>query len=529
MTSKNEVTPLLDAFMDSPEIEQIIAFPTEVIRKVAEGLGDVMEKAYHKPMRQWHADRIKGALAAIMPSDNATPDEEKVFETHYSIWRALLVYLAYEGKIPLTPKTLQPVLEEYEWVNGLAEEESAYDDDDDPMWDMDINEDPSLPEWRESVYDDIQGYVDDWLHAFFISPAWRNRPKNGPEREQDFLEDMIHEMVDEGYNEYRKTPKSWSKAVLQKIYIRLGSTLNMSPGEWVFAVQDTKAFFTFLKQKNLLPAKRATDYLRYLEEASAALFDATEAGSETPADNDAANQAIMQRLAAKGVDISDEGAIRMALQEMIKSGELNELLESMPVDPGSGQDSDPDDDASFLVALNDPAQRNQILDQADPDTKHTYLTTEHIPALDGKKWQKKTATEVHRLGIETGIRLWLARDQYTLPTDWLGGDVISAAMNMMDMQYGNFLLQPKEWTARGIHVMGQFMGQLDPSDGGKDIVTVITAMFAFMTSRGVLSQTTGAALTGALRDGFSGKAFAAPATKPGKVISFADAKKKKKK
>ncbi|MFD1429313.1 hypothetical protein [Lacticaseibacillus mingshuiensis] len=528
MTSKNEVTPLLDAFMDSPEIEEIIAFPTEVIRKVAEGLGDVMEKAYHKPMQQWNADRIKGALAAIMPSDNATPDEEEVFETHYSIWRALLVHLAYEGKIPLTPKTLQPVLDEYEWVNGLSDDDDAYDDDDDPMWDMDINEDPSLPEWRESVYDDIQGYVDDWLHAFFISPAWRNHPKNGPELEQDFLEDMIHEMVDEGYNEYRKTPKSWSKAVLQKIYIRLGSTLNMSPGEWVFAVQDTKAFFTFLKQKNLLPAKRATDYLRYLEEASSALFDATEAGPETPADNDAVNQAVMQRLAAKGVDISDEGAIRMALQEMIKSGELNELLESMPVD----QESDADDDggdAALLASLDDPAQRDHLLDQADPDTKHTYLTTPHTPVLAGRKWQKKTATEVHRFAIETGIRLWMAGSQYTLPNGWLGGDVIGTVVNMMDMQYANFLLQPKEWTADPIYQMGRLMGQLDPSEGAQDILTVISAMLAFLTARGVLSQTTGAALTGALRDGFSGKEFAAPATKPGKVISFADAKKKKKK
>lgn len=164
---------------------------------------------------------------------------------------------------------------------------------------MAINVDPTLPEWQERTAVSIQSYTADWVSAYQRSAAWQNRPEGVSEV---FLTVVLNELVQRGYNYYRKTPKSWSKRVLTDILTTTIITkYEFSAEEYALLVPMLTSFLQFVADQGWLNAKRATDYQRYLQAGEADMI----AGAKDYADNPDALAIINQKMVAAGIDSKD--------------------------------------------------------------------------------------------------------------------------------------------------------------------------------------------------------------------------------
>lgn len=511
MAKQNKLSKYWTGFHKSAEYQECLVYPVSMVKGGIETIFDSLPATIGK----WELSDFAGLLGELsnLALNETDTRANQIFDAMYTIITAFLRYLAEQRVITTTPATLAAFFHDYEEQNAILFNPSTDDD-----LDMAINVDPTLPEWQERTAVSIQSYTADWVTAYQRSAAWQNRPDGVSEA---FLTVVLNELVQRGYNYYRKTPKSWSKRVLTDILTTTIITkYEFSAEEYALLVPMLTSFLQFVADQGWLNAKRAADYQRYLQAGEADMI----AGAKDYADNPDALEIINQKMVAAGIDPKDPDAAAKFVDELEATGGLAELYEQLYGDKTAeaGQPENDDTAPEIEEVMSNPAAFAGVAQVYDPDKKQTYLTEDHRSINDG--WLKKTAISVHSTGVQAGLRLWFQRQNIVLPAGWDAPEVISNVSELTDRLYAQWLVAPNEWTTKIFSQVGQWLKDNRSQADYDDMRTLLTSLITVLTGAGILTTTQGNQLPEALKAGSIAKVVS-PKKVKGKVISMKQARK----
>lgn len=511
MAKQNKLSKYWTGFHKSTEYQECLVYPVSMVKSGIETLFESLPATIGK----WELSDFAGFLGELsnLALNETDTRANQIFDAMYTIITAFLRYLAEQQLITITPATLTAFLHDYEEQNAVLFNQSV-----DDGLDMPINDDPTLPEWQERTAVSIQNYTDDWVIAYQRSAAWQNRPEGVSEA---FLTVVLNELVQRGYNYYRKTPKTWNKRILIDIMTTTIITkYEFSAEEYALIVPMLISFLQFVANQGWLNAKRAADYQRYLQAGEADML----AGAKDYVDNPDALAIINQKMVAAGIDPKDPDAAAKFVDELEATGGLAELYEQLYGDNTIEADQPENDDTAPEIeeVMNNPAAFAGVAQVYDPDKRQTYLTGDHRSINDG--WLKKTAIAVHSTGVQAGLRLWFHRQNIVLPAGWDAPEVISNVSELADRLYAQWLVTPNEWTTKIFSQVGQWLKDNRSQADYDDMITLLTSLITVLTAAGILTATQGDQLPEALKGGNTTKA-ASPKKVKGKVISMKQARK----
>lgn len=514
MAKQNKVSKYWAGFHRSAEYQACLVYPVSMVKR---GLETIFE-SLPTTVNEWDVPDFADFLGELSHLALTETDERanQIFEAMYTIITAFLRYIAKQQLITATPAALELFLADYEAQNAIL-----FDGVDDDL-NVDINEDPTLPEWQERTAVNIRNYTNDWLSEYTHSADWKKRPKGVNEA---FLTVVLNELVQRGYNYYRKTPKSWNKRVLVNI---LQSTMiteyEFSADEYALIVPMMTNFLQFVSNQGWLNAKRAADYQHYLQAGEAGMI----ASAKDFAENPNAISIINQKMTEAGIDPDEPDAIEKFMDELEATGGFAELYDQLygnetgedELDEDfSAEDSSPDE---LEKIVNNPKTFANVAHVYDPDEGQNYLTFAHQSTNDG--WRKKDAIDVHLSGVQAGLRLWFHRQNKSLPVGWEAPEVVANVSEVVDVLYAQRLVTPSEWTTKIFSWFGQWLKNNRSQTDYQDIILLLTSLVAELTTAGILTPTQGDQLPAAIKTTDTPKPASLKKVK-GKVISMKQARK----
>jgi len=315
-------------------------------------------------------------------------------------------------------------------------------------------EDGVLPAWQAGTARNIHNYTHRWLADYMASPAWAKRPAGVT---QDLLETVIGSLTERAYSEYRKTPKSWTKRAITGVMTGyLVSNTGLTDAEYDLVAPALNAWLAFVGATGELNAKRVSDYQRFITAAGPQMVaQAKDQGNFSPA------KLVMNLADKQGVDLNDEAANRAFVEQLNAQGGIDALYDHLEDEATANDDwySDEeatDDDGADLLAtmLAHPDQLAEVAKLYDPDPQKTYLEMSH-----GTSWQRRTAMRVHELGVQAGVKFWLARQTYQLPADHEALDIIRSVSDFVDVIYAQHNQAPTDWSVPTMQAIGQWLRQ----------------------------------------------------------------------
>lgn len=342
MTTNNEITKYWSGFQQADEYKACQDYQTQLVKSTVVTFMQLLQTS----LKKLRLSDIKAMFEdlwglALMDDDpNALP----IFKMTYQILVAFLQYLIANQTIKVSESELTAFLESFKEENGLFSDEYYGDDDwdwTDDFPDRDINQDYHLAEWQERTALDIQDYTNDWLTAYCQSKAWQQRPDGV---DQEFLTVVVNALVERGYDHYRKTPKSWTKAVLVAI---LATTMvddfDFSESELQAIVPMLNQFLAFVASQGWINAKRVANYQRYLQAGVDKMLAAAKKKAAGPDPLDL----VIDQMQREGIDIHDWDAVEAYFDQMKADGSYARLLHDM-----YGEDDD-DTAPDNVVSLDD--------------------------------------------------------------------------------------------------------------------------------------------------------------------------------
>ncbi len=368
-----------------------------------------------------------------------------------------------------------------------------------------------LPQWRDYVARDIKVYTNDWLQAYFESVAWQH--KTTP-ISSDLLTFMVTTLTDKAYDNYRKTPKSWTKkaitGVLTGFFV---SNADLTEAELQQVAPALTGFLEFVAEQGWLNAKRASDYQRFIN--AAALEMLTRAQDPQSAGPGKLIGAEMQK---QGIDISDRDAVAKFIDQVNANGGIDSLYEDNQVF-ADDDDEAPDD---LTTLLNHPDQLASVAKLYDPDINQQYLKDAHHPVSAG--WRQAKAIETHTLAVETGLRLWIQRKAYAISIAWEAADLLAAVADFMDVLYAQNLVTPEQWSVSAFKEIGQWFRETQSDIDYRDMQPVVAGISDILHQTGVLTKKQAGQLPAAF-NGDEIPVIDKPKKVTGKVMSMKQARK----
>lgn len=507
--SKNEISSYWSRFLKSPEFQDIIYYPEEDVKSAFTHIGEVMGMITSKPLRDWDRDdlfSLLGPLAAIagdLDDDNFEEDEE-AFIVSYDTLRALLKYLSRTNQFGINPHDLGVELGNFEETTGMEG----------PGLDFTTPHDDGLPAWQERTAQDMKAYTSDWLAAYVESPAWQKRPK-GVNR--DLLRMLLETLVGQAYDDYRKTPKSWTKYAITGVMTGyFVSNLDLTPSEYGLIAPALNGLLAFVGANGWLNAKKAGTYQRYVTAAVPEMIAKAQDGS-----NFGPSKILLQGLRSAGIDPEDDAAVQAYLADLNRAGGVDRLYAEQAV---SADDLDQllDEMHEKYDFSTDPESLKDFVETLSENKDKMEILQNHQSQSNGHHWRRLTAFKVHTQGIKLALQLWVQREIYPLMPSWHSSDAVEALSDVVDTLYAQHIQKPADWTAPVMQQYSQWLCEEKPS-GYIERLEGMISLLAMMADQKILSTKRAKALTRAIRTELP--AWDEKAKVKGKVISMKQAKK----
>lgn len=391
-------------FVKSEEFKQLQEYPTESIKMAIDTFFEMSEVSVGGDISKFNETVIVGILMSLydQKKDSDNPDDLLGLNMFYAILREFFRYAAKANLLAINATKLEEYLEKFELVTGV-EGNSFFNLLNEMVNEGEVIDDPSLPKWLDYVSKDINEYGRAWVDAYLASSAWKKRAKGV---NADILFTSMGELINAAYDDYRKTPKTWTKKVIHDVLTGdFVEELDLESEEFQYVVPALSGLLTFVAEQGYLNEKKANNYKRYLAASESDMLGALE---EWEAADDWESE-------------DDE----------FDDSRISKLISSL----------------SNNIALNDK-KLIEVAELCDPDRDTSYLSLSHKKSEGKKVWSRKTAKTVHILGIQFAIKLWLNRKQYKLPVDSKMGNFVVDIMQVVDTLYANDLETPQEWTKK---------------------------------------------------------------------------------
>jgi hypothetical protein len=462
MTKEPELMQLWPNFRDSPEYAAAKDYPQASVKEAITYFGELMAVAFPGSLRNWTAEQVCEVLKTIQHHVPASDDDQKTQALNDQVVQALLRYLVQAGQINADQAALETVLTQL----AQTEKPSAL------LYERKINTDPDLPEWRDYIARDISIYTYGWLAAYLHNAeAWAQRPTDVT---ADFLTTIVNALSEWAYDEFRKTPRSWTKKVLRALLTGPFMAMSLSLADYQRLVPALKAFLTYTGAHGDLNEKRAQDYQRFLTDLEPEVVTAAKAKFATTSAEPATDKATPDPLLA---------------------------------------------DAAQLLA--DPKQLIAAAAVHDPDPEQAYLEHQHVAQQSDHKWQRQRAIATHTQGVEAALTLWLRQSEHPLPAGWDAQMTIGNMSGFIDLLYSQYLVGPADWENAFLRDFGEWSQRNQPDSEAQ--LQAITSLIGVLADMQLINQRQAAQLPAALR-GEKVPKVKQPTKVKGKAISMKKAR-----
>ncbi|WP_439001729.1 hypothetical protein [Pediococcus damnosus] len=513
MAKTSRIMAFWDSFQKSSEYKIINNYPQWLVQETVQYFDKMMAKIYPGSFRTWNEDKLLDVLYMMLDqADDEDSDANHNFWINFDIISELLRYLADTNKIGIGKQDLEEMFVEFQ-------EHTDANDPDEEIREMRTGElcyvstDPWLPEWKEYIAINIERYTLEWVDAYTESSDWHSRPDG---IDKAFLSMILNNLAKWAYDDYRKTPKSWTKMAITGVLTdSFVSDLSLEPESYKLIAPALSHFLTYVAKRGWLNEKRASDYKRFI---AAAVPDMIELSQDE--DNFSPSKLITMKMNEDGVDITDEKAIQAYITKVSQNGEIDDLYDDYEAD--DSMLGFPPEEVRKITKH--PEQLKRLAEVYDPDPDQNYLNSVHLPEFEDRRWRRKTAIAVHAQGVQAGLSLWLNRQDYKLPKNWDAVRVVQNVSVFVDLHYAQALLKPTEWPVPTFRDFGEWARAKQSGEHLAATNQLVPSLLAELTDDGTLEREQGKQLTAA----FFGKSIPKP-DKPkkvkGKVISLKQARK----
>ncbi|MFD1393872.1 hypothetical protein ACFQ3L_09875 [Lacticaseibacillus jixianensis] len=366
--------------------------------------------------QQWTAKAVEQTLEDVWENAN-TKAQAQAFEDLFIVSSLLVLDLAKRGatkdnvnQMAAMFDMLAAITSTEDDPNGEWADDPVDADDDDYYYEGESPYDrPGLAYWQERTLDDITDYMREWVHEFRASPEWAQVPQPVDEV---VMARFALTLTEQAYNDYRKTPKTWSKAVLTAILdaaFVAPADLDEQSARWV--APSFQAFMVFLKRRHYLRPEVADRYAKWIAASAPVLIRA----AATP-EHRRPMKNVALAMQQANVDVTDEKAV-----------------------------------AAFMPLYNQTTALQRLLADQDYAAADVYFPPalpaggKHVERFAGRKWVKAWATRLHAEGLELARRLWSDPASDALRRAVPQAIAVQTIVDVYDDLYAEKLLTPKHW------------------------------------------------------------------------------------
>jgi len=467
MGKVNEIDALWPQFLTSEQYQAIDDIPASYVQMCVSQFGSMMTTMFSRTLSQWTVEDVQTLLVMLgnMAAKDPDPTAAGTLVDTYDSIQMFIEFAVVTRKTKITRA-------EYDQLamilNGIIDTIPDENQGQEDLFDGGQFDD-GLPQWQQRTADNISAYTDQWVSAYVASVDWKKRPKGVAE---DFLRMVLDTLTERAYNDYRKTPKSWTKKAIVGVFSGyFVSNLTLEPEEYALVVPALCALLDFLGQNGWLNVKKVGTYQRYMMAAAPAMIER----AKDP-DNYGPAKLTWQQMVAEGVDTDDPQAIQQFMDKANAQNGVGGLYKSNE-QLTSSLDLSADEIEKILKS---PDRLKLLAKDCDPDTQQRFLKQVHLPETDG--WRKETAIKAHQIGVQAGVRLWLTRDNYDNLPSWatIAGNVILNAADIADLFYAQYATVPDQWKAADWQEFGTWAKteQKDYQANGRFFAAVMQALVA---------------------------------------------------
>jgi len=269
MGKVNEIDALWPQFLTSEQYQAIDDIPASYVQMCVSQFGSMMTTMFSRTLSQWTVEDVQTLLVMLgnMAAKDPDPTAAGTLVDTYDSIQMFIEFAVVTRKTKITRA-------EYDQLamilNGIIDTIPDENQGQEDLFDGGQFDD-GLPQWQQRTADNISAYTDQWVSAYVASVDWKKRPKGVAE---DFLRMVLDTLTERAYNDYRKTPKSWTKKAIVGVFSGyFVSNLTLEPEEYALVVPALCALLDFLGQNGWLNVKKVGTYQRYMMAAAPAMIE----------------------------------------------------------------------------------------------------------------------------------------------------------------------------------------------------------------------------------------------------------------
>lgn len=384
--------------------------PAEILDQAIDAFGFLMQERWGEKPTQWTASNINQALHTIFQATPETDDDEQSFLILWAAVSTFTMWQASRGNTVSPYAQLDTMFQQFESeIYDYGDDDLAYPDEDDEY------DQPGLPLWQERTATEIKQYMHQWVDDFSHSPKWQKAPDG---LTVDSLQFFVETLTERAYDEYRKTPKTWSKAAIVGVLTGYFVTnVTFQDNELELVGPALEAFVSYLGYMQHIRPQLANSYARWIAEGAQQLVEL-----DSDSSNYGAAKQIGVELQAAGVDVDDPAAVQ-----------------------------------AFIDTFNQKTALQRMLNYEDFDSSAVYfpaasqLTRHHVAELDGRKWTKAWATRVHDQSVRIAQLAWSDQTSDKLRKLISQQAAVDTMISLFDDLYATKLLTPPKWTQSALN------------------------------------------------------------------------------
>ncbi|KRM78026.1 hypothetical protein [Secundilactobacillus collinoides] len=457
--------------------------------------------------KQWTVADIEEAMGAVFYAfsthmTQASHDElQGAWRDMYIPLNDFVIFLVNTVATTLKHSEITDMLQRVEVAYGVGEQ--GYGDQNEPV-DFDIIKAPEYgddytadevfdkrffgpgvtTEWHDYIAADIDKYVTAWVSTFFDSQEWQSVSKMTT---QENASRYIKEMTRAAYDEYHRTPKNWTIAVIKAVLTdHFVHQFIIQPAQYQEIGPVLEAFFSFAKRAGYLRsvnADRTIKAIKEVEETMVVAGQNRQKYSET--------KKMWLDAASAGIDKRDRKETEAFIGAWVENQQARRAGESRSYERD-------------LVYFNDG----------------DYLTMPHDQSTGQLHWTKAVATRTHGDLSRYAWYLWSLPENQDLHEQINEADFVDFITFFGDAMYAQFLETPKRWQPDDVRII---WSGYDPTSDPESFALLresLKRLVTYLDTEGKLAKQLGPEIK-AVFDGAQLKP-----KKKSNVVSLADAKKR---
>lgn len=294
---KKQVKLYWPQYRQSATYQEVADFPDQMIQQAMTLFLSIISVHSPKQVSHWTISDVAAAFPAIVNGapESVTPTDVM---NMLGISDNFVRWLIKAHILLLDEDLLRSLIsQEFEVTSNIPGTEET------EINDLQLEINPDLPKYSLRIAENIQDYMGDWV-CNFINPQTGNRCR--PNVSEDDAEFYVANLVGRIYDEYRKTPKAWTKYAVSNVLTGYFVTdLVVERSEYSDIAETLLRFMDFLEKHHFL----RTDLIKRTKRA---IIQAEPVMVELANDESQYSKLKVIRLTMKraGVDLDDSDAVQ---------------------------------------------------------------------------------------------------------------------------------------------------------------------------------------------------------------------------